>query len=108
MKDPLISNNQLPITDPLTLSSTPVKTSQFTFNILTFDHPEKTKQFTFSALENTGDYRFIINKLPDGSERHFTTLDPASPFVYTNFDTTTRGITIAIDFNRQAVIARAW
>jgi len=108
MKDSLSSDNQLPANQPIASTANTANLPSLTFNILAFDHPVTTKVFTFSALENTGKYRFNIKKLPEGSGRLFTTLDPAHPFVYTNFDTETRGINISIDFNRQPAIARAW
>lgn len=108
MKDPLSNSNQLPATNSIAPAANNTNLPSLTFNILAFDHPETTKMFTFSPLENTGKYRFKIHKLPEGSGHLFSTLDPAHPFVYTNFDTITRGINITIDFIRQPAIARAW
>lgn len=108
MKDPVITDNQLHPANHLQTKTSGSDSAPLTCNILSFEHPEKSMEFTFSVNENEGKYRFWIKKLPGEVTRFFPDFNPEHPFVYTNFDTSTNGIKINIDFNEQAAVARAW
>ena len=108
MKDSFSAVDQPTNTNPLHLLKGASALPALTFNTLLFDHPEKTREFTFTANANKGKYRFIVRKLPPETARLFPDLDPLHPFIYTNFDTTTEGELIRIDFDAQPAIAHAY
>lgn len=108
MKDSFSAIDQPTNTNPFPLPPGASAHPTLTFNVLPFNHPEKYRDFTFSANANNGKHRFIIGKLPRESARLFPDLDPLHPFIYTNFDTTTEGKLIRIDFDEQPAIAQAY
>jgi hypothetical protein len=108
MKDSFSALDQSTNTNPLHLPEGASALPALTFNTLPFDHPEKTREFTFTANANKGKHRFIVRKLPREAARLFPDLDPLHPFIYTNFDTTTEGELIRIDFDAQPAIAHAY
>jgi hypothetical protein len=108
MKDSFSAFDQHTDTTPFHLPHGASALPALTFNVLPFNHPEKTREFTFTASENTGKHRFIIGKLPREAAGLFPGLDPLHPFIYTNFDTSTEGELIRIDFDDQPAIAHAY
>ena len=108
MKDSFSAVDQPTKTNPLHLPKGASALPTLTFNTLPFDHSEKTREFTFSTIEDRSEHRFFIAKLPKEAIRLFPGLDSRRPFVYTNFDTSTEGERILIDFDDQPAIAHAY